>query len=344
MTRLGLSVLEQVPVFRGSSPALAAREAVALALTAEELGYRRYWVAEHHDDPSRGCASPEVLSAFIAARTSTIRIGAGCVLLPRTSASRVAEQWSLINRLAPQRVDLGIGRGMGPAMPAASQGGDTFAEQVSDVVSALTSVAAADGSPASGPPLPWLMGSGERGALTAAFLGLPFAFAQFAHHTPRPDITRRYLSEFRGSSLCPEPTLAIAVRITCAETEQDAIRQSLAIWLPALSDSQEGAIWAHRSYPSSSDIHAHHIDPEERAAMSANPFLTITGTPDTVALTLAHLADVYESNEMVLTTTCPDYTERVRAFALLAGEVQAATQPVTARDGSASPHRAAIPN
>lgn len=78
--------------------------------------------------------------------------------------------------------------------------------------------------------------------------------------------------------------------------------------------------------------------------MSANPFLTITGTPDTVALTLAHLADVYESNEMVLTTTCPDYTERVRAFALLAGEVQAATQPVTARDGSASPHRAAIPN
>lgn len=120
-----LSVLEQVAVFDGSHAAAAATETVALALAVERLGYQRFWVAEHHQDPSRGCAAPEVLATYIAARTSTIRLGPGCVLLPQTSPQRVHEQYSLLAALAPGRVDVGLGRGGPP-----SDAGVPFPEQV----------------------------------------------------------------------------------------------------------------------------------------------------------------------------------------------------------------------
>ena len=321
MTRLG--ILEQVPVFRGSSAPTAAREAVSLGISAEEMGLFRYWIAEHHDDPSRGCAAPEVLTALVAARTERIRVGAGCVNLPATTPSRVAEQWSLLGAVAPGRVDLGLGRGAQPPR-AVGDGADTFPADVLEVLRRLRAGADAE------PPQPWLMGSGERGALVAARLGLPFAFAQFAHDRVRADITGLYREQFLPGPWCAEPTVAVAARISCAETAATAQRQALAVWLPVLRHPSGDRVWPHPTYPSAADLRsqtAESLDPGLRAQLDANPYLTITGTPDAVAAVLADLVDQHHATELVMTTTCPDLNERIRTFALAATAFRAVMMP-----------------
>src|SRR4051812_19384391 len=188
-----LSVLELAPVAQGSTPARALATSVELAQLAERLGYRRLWVAEHHNMPGIASSSPPVLIAHLAASTTTLRIGAGGVMLPNHASLVVAEQFGMLEALHPGRIDLGIGRAPGtdPLTAAALRrspaalGADEFPQQLRDLFQFfdgtfphITAVPGRGYEPAI-----WMLGSSDYSAQVAGVLGLPFSFAHhFASH------------------------------------------------------------------------------------------------------------------------------------------------------------------
>src|SRR5436190_893657 len=191
---LRLSVLDQSPIPEGSTGADALRNTVDLAQLADELGYQRYWVAEHHATPGLACAAPEILVGAIADRTARIRVGSGGVMLPHYSPLKVAELFSMLSGLHPERIDLGIGRAPGtdPMTMLALQRdrrhapADDFVQQLMELLALLEDRLPADhpfarlartlpGLPER--PDPWLLGSSPQSAIWAAELGLPYSFA-----------------------------------------------------------------------------------------------------------------------------------------------------------------------
>lgn len=327
---LALSVLDQLPVFDGSTPAAAVREGIELAVAAEEWGYRRFWIAEHHGDSSRACASPAVLSAAVAARTQVIRIGAGCILLPYANSLRVAEDFRMLLALAPGRVDLGVGNGLGvtPAAQEALKGANVgnplaYARQVQELVGLLA------GRPNTNAPLAvpavgetpelWVMASGLRGALVAATLGLPLSLAHFIGGDSACAAAAAYREAFRPSAEFPLPRLSFAVRITCAASHDEAEALGHCFWAPASGGMYRSTISQKGSaYPSLDDVRGHVVSAEELRFRSDNQHLNIVGTVEEVVTQLNDLATRYATDEVTVTTTCPDLPSRLRMYQLLA--------------------------
>src|SRR4051812_42271942 len=227
-----LSVLELAPVAQGSTPARALATSVELAQLAERLGYRRLWVAEHHNMPGIASSSPPVLIAHLAASTSTLTIGAGGVMLPNHSSLVVAEQFGMLEALHPGRIDLGLGRAPGtdPVTAAAlrrtpaAQGADDFPEQLRDLFAYFAGthprITAVPGRGYR--PSVWMLGSSDWSAHAAGVLGLPFSFAHhFASHGTLAAL-EVYRSNFRPSEWLEEPYAMIGVPVICAETSERA--------------------------------------------------------------------------------------------------------------------------
>jgi len=233
-----LSVLNQVRVSPGATPASALRDSLELAQLAEALGYERYWIAEHHGSAGMACPCPEVLLAAIGAVTSTIRIGAGGILLAHYSAFKVAECFRALDALHPGRIDLGIGRsaGAGPGETTALQrrrgdgafAGD-FEEQLTELLHFLNGTFR-DGhpfkqihvSPNGGGHVPvWLLGSSHASATLAASLGLPYAFAQFICPQQMEASCRRYQLQSNGRHDGREGRMILAVSAVCVESEAE---------------------------------------------------------------------------------------------------------------------------
>src|SRR5579875_2322882 len=195
--QLSLSVLDQSPMRHGGTASQALRETVELARAVEGLGYKRYWVAEHHNAGSFAGTAPEILIGQIAAHTSTIHVGSGGVMLSHYSALKVAETFRLLSAFYPGRIDLGIGRAPGSdrqtamalVYPRPMADINTFPRQVEDLVGFLSgrlpaghpfaAIEAQPGPPPASVPDVWLLGSSDYSARLAAMLGLPFAFADF---------------------------------------------------------------------------------------------------------------------------------------------------------------------
>src|SRR5471030_1104052 len=227
-----LSVLDLVPVGEGSTAASALAASVELARLAERVGYRRLWVAEHHNMPGIASSSPAVLIAHLAACTSTIRVGAGGVMLPNHASLVVAEQFGMLEALHPGRIDLGLGRAPGtdpvtaaalrrsPALLAA----DEFPEQLRDLFlffdGAHPQITAVPGRGYR--PAVWLLGSSGFSAQAAGELGLPFSFAHhFASHNTVAALDL-YRASFRPSDELSEPYSMIGVPVICAESDEHA--------------------------------------------------------------------------------------------------------------------------
>lgn len=250
-----LSVLDLVPVRTDQSTSNALAATVRLAQTAENLGYTRYWVAEHHNIPSIAATSPPVLVAYLAAHTSRLRVGSGGVMLPNHAPMTVAEQFALLEAAAPGRVDLGIGRAPG-ADPVASivlrgwngrdgaalaQDLENFPQYLDDVV-ALTNVGGArleltDGDyllrttpAATSQPRVWLLGSSLYSAQLAAAKGLPYVFAHHLFGEGTDEALAVYRSEFVPSERAAEPVVFVTVNAAVAETRDEAT----ALMLPNL--------------------------------------------------------------------------------------------------------------
>src|SRR5437763_12109054 len=236
-----LSVLDQSPIPEGSSGADAIRNTLDLALLADELGYHRYWVAEHHGGPMLASASPEALIGPIASNTTGIRVGSGGVMLPHYSPLKVAEVFSVLSALFPGRIDLGLGRAPGtdPMTMFALQrdrrqgAPDDFPQQLAELLGYLNDdlppehpfrplAAVLPGRPEL--PEPWLLGSSPQSAIWAAELGLPYSFADFINREGA-EIASLYRQRFKPSEKgLQAPRLMVAGWAICAETEEEAQR------------------------------------------------------------------------------------------------------------------------
>ena len=237
-----LSVLDQSPAVKGRAPADAITETLALARHCESLGYARYWLSEHHNSTSIVGSAPEVLMAAIAATTSRIRVGSAGVMLPHYSALKVAEQFRVLEAIAPGRIDLGLGRAPGSDRltaralnPHASPGADDFPQQIIDLQHWLEGRRLPEGHPyraisaqPAGPTSPelWILGSSAYGAQLAAHLGLPYAFAYFFSDGQGVEqALALYRQHYRPSARFPVPQATICVWALAAATQQEAERQ-----------------------------------------------------------------------------------------------------------------------
>src|SRR3954454_12533543 len=223
-----LSVLDQSTIVTGRSPDSSIRESLQLAQHCEALGYARYWCAEHHNSDSQAGTAPEILISAIAATTHHIRVGSAGIMLPHYSALKVAEQFRVLDAIAPGRIDLGLGRAPGSdgrtayaLTPRADSAADTFPADVRDLLAWLTGEKLLEGHPfrdiraqPAGPTTPevWILGSSDYGAQVAAYFGLPFCFAHFITDGRGADqALALYREGFRPSEANPAPHAALCV-------------------------------------------------------------------------------------------------------------------------------------
>ncbi len=327
---LTLSVLDQSPIPSGSSAAQAVRETIALAQAAERLGYRRYWLAEHHNTSALAGSTPEILISQVAAHTSTIRVGSGGVMLSHYSSLKVAENFRMLHTLFPGRIDLGIGRAPGSDQLTAlalqhgpgALGIEHFAEQIADLLSYLNDglgpehpFAGVRAMP-SGPGAPdvWVLGSSGQSAAYAAHFGLPFSFAHFINPVHGPRAVAGYRARFRPAAPLDEPRANIGVSVICAETAEEAERQasSLQLWRLRLEQGDPGPV------PSVDEALHYPYTDLERARMAQNRRRVVVGDPEQVRLELCALAAEYDVDEVVVVTICHDPAARLRSYELLA--------------------------
>src|ERR1700760_2924289 len=238
ITCMLLSVLDQSPIAQGSTGAQALHNTIDLARLTDELGYQRYWVAEHHGGPMLAGPSPEVLIGPIAAATESIRVGSGGVMLPHYSPLKVAESFTILAALFPGRIDLGLGRASGPdpmttyalQRDRRQASPDDFPQQLAELLAYFE-----DDLPADHPfrhlarslpglpelPVPWLLGSSEQSAIWAGELGLPYAFADFINSAGAP-LAGVYREHFAPVRALKAQRTAVAAWILCAPTEEEA--------------------------------------------------------------------------------------------------------------------------
>ncbi len=329
-----LSVLDQSVSIAGSSEDAAIRDTLALAEHCERLGYSRFWVSEHHGLPTIIGSAPEVLMAAIAARTTTIRIGSAGVMLPHYSALKVAEQFRVLEALAPGRIDLGVGRAPGGDMrtaralnPNAHAAADDFPAQVHDL-QAWTSQPAHQGISAHplGPHAPevWILGSSSYGAQLAAHFGLPYAYAYFfVDGQGTEEALGLYRRLYRPSERHPHPHPTVCVWALVADSHEEAVHHALGRerWRV---DRERGVFGPLQS---SDAIAARGFTVQERPTVEAMRRKAFVGTPAEVGDQLRSLAAAFELEEIVVNTWAYDPAVRRRSYALLAEEFGLA--PVT---------------
>lgn len=326
-----LSVLDQSPVSRGSTPADAIRATLALARHCEELGYARYWLSEHHNSASIVGSAPEVLMAAIAATTQRIRIGSAGVMLPHYSALKVAEQFRVLEALAPGRIDLGLGRAPGSDRltaralnPHASPGADDFPQQIVDLQHWLEGKRMPESHPyraitaqPQGPTSPemWILGSSNYGAQLAAHLGLPYAFAYFFSDGQGVEqALALYHQNYRPSARFPTPHATICVWALAADTEDEAARQLMTRehWRVRFEQGLFGPLVS----PEEAAAHPYTGTERERIAQLRDHALVGTGAQ--VAEKILALAARLGLSEIVVNTWAYDPAVRRHSYALLA--------------------------
>jgi len=321
-----MSVLELAPLARDASATDALRATTSVARSVEELGYKRIWVAEHHNMPSIASSSPAVLIAHLAASTSTIRVGSGGVMLPNHAPLVVAEQFGTLEALHPGRIDLGIGRAPGTDQRTAlalrrtmaGLSAENFPSELSDLIAYFADSGPITAVPGRGnEPSIWLLGSSGFSAQLAGLLGLPFSFAHHFSSANTVPALSLYRESFRPSRWLSEPYAKIAVNAVCADTDEQArflagpaslaflkLRQGMP---QALVTPSEAA-----AYPYTDQERAF---AEERFADQA------VGSPSTVHARLTDLLDRTGANELMLTTMVYDVGDRIRSFELIAEKV-----------------------
>jgi luciferase family oxidoreductase group 1 len=337
-----LSVLDQSVALAGHSQASSIRQTLALAQHCEALGYHRFWVSEHHSHPSIVGTAPEVLMAAIAARTQRIRIGSAGVMLPHYAPLKVAEQFRVLDALAPGRIDLGLGRAPGSDQrtsgllnpnPGASE---HFPSQVLELQAWVQEGAdlpfgsQTDGLPVGHPghgvhaypqgptaPALWMLGSSNYGAQLAAQLGLPYAFAHFITDGQGADeALALYRSRFKPSAITPQPHAALCVWALAADTEEAAWHhfKSRARWKMDRNLGHIGALLA----PSEADRDYSDAELPRLNALRKN---ALVGTGAQVAAKLRALGDALQVQEIAIITWTGDAASQQRSYTLLAQEL-----------------------
>ncbi|HET6182100.1 MAG TPA: LLM class flavin-dependent oxidoreductase [Acetobacteraceae bacterium] len=328
-----LSVLDQSTIVTGRAPAQSIRESLALARHCEALGYARYWVAEHHNTHSIAGSAPEVLLAALAATTSRIRLGSAGVMLPHYSALKVAEQFRVLDALAPGRIDLGVGRAPGSDQrtafalnPLADTAADNFPAQVRDLLAWVRGEELVEGHPfrgivaqPQGPSAPeiWVLGSSDYGAQVAAYFGLPYCFAHFiTDGRGAAEAFDLYRRQYRPSERHPTPHPALCVWAVAAETEAEAARLFTSRELQRIR--RDHGVFA--PLPTPEEAMAEHYSEGDRLRIERLRARSIYGTAAIAGAKLRALAAEHGVEEIAVLTTVHDPEARRRSYALLAAE------------------------
>lgn len=323
-----LSVLDLVPVADGASATDALAHSTRLVQRAEQLGFTRYWVAEHHAMPGIASSSPPVLIAHLAGATERIRVGSGGVMLPNHRPLVVAEQFGTLEALHPDRIDLGIGRAPGtdPRTAAALRGvsaarlqaPDDFPQHLVELAAYFRGDADVLAVPAAGnAPSLWLLGSSGYSAEVAGTLGLPFAFAHhFSSQNTLPAL-QIYRERFRPSAMLSEPYTMIAASVFCAETD-DAARD---LALPSALQFLQLRLGNPRTLPGPEEVAAFEWTDQARAFVEQRQADQIIGSPDTARAGVEELVGRTGVDELMVTTSTYRGEDRLRSYELLADAV-----------------------
>jgi luciferase family oxidoreductase group 1 len=318
-----LSVLDLAPIAAGRSAADALAETTELARRADALGFRRFWVAEHHNIPSVASTAPEVLIAHLAARTERIHVGSGGVMLPNHAPLAVAERFGMLEALHPGRIDLGLGRAPGTdmrtAMALRSTSPELFEEQFAQLRGHLGNGFGGMRAVSGRHTVPelWMLGSTDGGARIAAALGLPFVFAHHFHpHFTEPAL-ELYRALFEPSELLAAPRAIVAAGIVVGEDDEQAARLALpgAISMLRLRQGRPAPI---PSVQEAATL-AEHLTPAERATVDDALARPIVGSAATVHAGLLDLIERTQADELMLTSQVAEPGMRLRGLEAIAG-------------------------
>jgi luciferase family oxidoreductase group 1 len=329
VTELPLSVLDLAPFAAGGTSGQALAQTTELARRTEELGYHRFWVAEHHNMPAIASSAPAVLIAHLAASTSRIRVGSGGVMLPNHAPLVVAEQFGTLEALHPGRIDLGIGRAPGTdqrtalALRRTTDGlsAEDFPRELFDLIGLFGGGEDAPpilARPGHGDmPVIWLLGSSGYSAQLAGLLGLPFSFAHHFSAANTEPALALYRQNFRPSAVLDKPLAMVCVAVICADSDEQAQ------FLGGPARVSFAQLRSGRPQPL--------ITPQEAASYEYSPVEQMfvrdrfagqaVGSAETVRGELQGLLDRTQADELMLTTMVYDIKDRARSFELVAEKV-----------------------
>lgn len=325
-----LSILDLVRVTEDTDARGALYNARDVARHAEALGYRRIWVAEHHNMAGIASAATSVVIGHIAAGTSTIRVGAGGIMLPNHAPYVIAEQFGTLARLFPDRIDLGLGRAPGTdqltlrALRRTPESAENFPQDVLEVQAFLAAAGPnqrIQAVPAAGTDVPlWILGSSNFGAMLAGELGLPYAFA--SHFAPRMlmQAIDLYRSQFRPSAQLRRPHVVVGVPLVAAQTDAEAEHLASSNYQRVL-----GIVRGERGrLPPPVDGFMASLGPSEQAAIRSFLAMAAIGGPDTVRRRLEDIVQATEADELMLVCDTFDPDMRLRSLSIAAGQWRAA--------------------
>jgi luciferase family oxidoreductase group 1 len=328
-----LSILDQSPISSNQTAKEALNESMKLAQAGENLGYSRYWIAEHHDLPGLACLAPEVLLSYIGANTNRIRIGSGAVLLPFYKPYKVAEVYNTLATLFPNRIDIGIGRAPGGSAEATNALSDTFLQQVWNMPNLVNDLlhflddhfpedheySKVTASPLPEiSPVPWILGTSKKSALFAAENGLPYAFGKFMSDNDGESIIQKYIDSFTPRIQGDRPKVILTVSAICAETKELAEEVALSSLIWSLLKEKGGG---HLGVPSIQEAKQYVLSETEKTTLHKMKQNMIIGNPQVVKQKLNELQTLYKVDEMMIVTITHSPKDRIQSYRLIAEEI-----------------------
>ena len=320
-----LSVLDLAPIVEGSDASQSLANSLDLARHAERLGYRRFWLAEHHNMPGIASAATSVVIAHVAAGTSTIRVGAGGIMLPNHAPLVIAEQFGTLAALHPGRIDLGLGRAPGTDQITAhalrrnlAAGAENFPQDVVELINYFQPEEPGQrirAVPGVGLQVPiWILGSSLYGAQLAAILGLPYAFASHFAPAELDRAAEVYRERFQPSQFLDKPYFMAAMNVIAADTDAEAKRlfSSLQQAFINIRTGKAGPL------PPPVDDMEERLDQHSRMILDHTLSASVAGSAETVKADVAAFAERTQADEIIVAAQVHDHQARLRSFAILA--------------------------
>ncbi|MFN8553345.1 MAG: LLM class flavin-dependent oxidoreductase [Candidatus Obscuribacterales bacterium] len=324
LSDVSLSVLDLAPVATGQTAADAFKNTLELARSAERWGYKRYWLAEHHNLPGIASSATSVLIGYVAAGTSRIRVGSGGIMLPNHAPLVIAEQFGTLESLYPGRIDLGLGRAPGTDSTTSyalrrglTSDGHDFPELLAELQRYLT---ASDSDlkvhayPGSGLNIPiWLLGSSTFSARLAAELGLPFSFASHFAPDELDQALKLYRSKFKPSAHLERPYVMVGVPVIAADTDALAAKLATTTYQKFLGLIRRQPVQAKPPVDNIDEI----WNDYEKAAVLSRMAIAAIGGPNTVGRKLAQLLEITMADELIVVSDFFDFQDRLRSYEIL---------------------------
>ena len=322
-----ISILDQSIVPKGSTASQAIANTIQLVKWAENSGFHRFWVSEHHNSTMIAGSAPELLMVRLASETRSIRIGSGGIMLPNHSALKVAENFRLLETMYPGRIDLGMGRAPGGDRitasllnPSNNFSEESYLRQLEYLQAFFHDEASSQYGPllavpqSAGTPAPWILSSSGGSAAIAAKFGMGLALARFINGFAGPGIVETYKQTFQPSREMKEPQTLLAISVLCADTEEKA-RQLRKLADYTLLQFEKGNF---REMVRYEDIQDYVFSDTELECIQYNQGRIISGTPDKVRKDLVSLSDEMGVDEIMITTMTHSQKDRIRSFELIA--------------------------